>query len=400
MTQPTATESPESILANEARYDAIVVGARCAGASTAMLLARAGQRVLLVDRAAPGTDTLSTHALMRTAVVQLARWGVLPKLIDGGAPLIHATAFHYGLGADRITARVDIEPQAGAEGLLAPRRQVLDAALVDAAREAGVEVRHGVGLTTLRRDCHGRVIGAQLQHADGRRMEVSADWVIGADGRNSTVARQVRAATLIEGKHKQPFLYSYFAGLERDCYHWHYTQQAGSGVIPTHDGLACVFTNLPEGALAAGHGDLRGLMHRSLSASAPELSARLRDTAPAERIRGFRGQPGFLKQCWGPGWALVGDAGYFKDPITAHGISDALRDAELLARALGTGTEGALRDYERTRNLLSRGLFDITERIASWRWTLPELQQLHRGLSKEIAREVAWITTDPAERAA
>ena len=141
-------------------------------------------------------------------------------------------------------------------------------------------------------------------------------------------------------------------------------------------------------------------MHRSLSASAPELSARLRDTAPAERIRGFRGQPGFLRQCWGPGWALVGDAGYFKDPITAHGISDALRDAELLARALCTGTEGALRDYERTRDLLSRGLFDITERIASWRWTLPELQQLHRGLSKEIAREVAWITSDPAERAA
>ena len=107
-----------------------------------------------------------------------------------------------------------------------------------------------------------------------------------------------------------------------------------------------------------------------------------------EPIRGFPGYPGFIKRSIGPGWALVGDAGYFKDPLTAHGITDALRDAELLSRAAVRGTDDAFADYEKTRHDLSRRLFEVTDEIASLEWTEERVQSLHREFSSEMSREV------------
>ena len=107
-----------------------------------------------------------------------------------------------------------------------------------------------------------------------------------------------------------------------------------------------------------------------------------------EGVQGFPGHPGFIRRSSGPGWALVGDASYFKDPITAHGITDALRDAELLARAIIAGTAAAFAEYETLRLDLSRQLFEVTDRIASFQWTDDELAALHKAFSKEMAREV------------
>ena len=145
----------------EPHYDAIIVGARCAGAATAMLLAQAGLRVLAVDRQSYGSDTLSTHALMRPAVMQLSRWGLLQPLIRSGAPVIASTTFHYG--EQEVT--VPIRPEPDIPGLIAPRRTVLDRMLVDAARAAGATVLHDTPVHDLVFDPHGRVRGVVLRDA-------------------------------------------------------------------------------------------------------------------------------------------------------------------------------------------------------------------------------------------
>src|SRR5919202_5966716 len=129
-------------------YAPLVVGARCAGAATAMLMARRGMKVLVIDRAAYGADTMSTHALMRGAVLQLHRWGVLPRLREMATPPVRSTSFHYG---DEAPVRIEIRPADGVDALYAPRRTVLDSILADAAAEAGAEVRHGHALVALTR---------------------------------------------------------------------------------------------------------------------------------------------------------------------------------------------------------------------------------------------------------
>ncbi|HEY5150223.1 MAG TPA: NAD(P)/FAD-dependent oxidoreductase, partial [Mycobacterium sp.] len=147
--------------------------------------------------------------------------------------------------------------------------------------------------------------------------------------------------------------------------------------------------------------------YRSLLAEAdPELAASIGTAAPVGTLRAFPGQPGWIRACAGPGWALVGDAAYFKDPITAHGITDALRDAELLADAVlqaprsGRAQLDALRDYERTRDQLSEPLFDITERIASYQWDLAELREHLGELSQAMRAEVdALLALDKARAA-
>ena len=136
-------------------WDVIVVGARVAGAATAMLLARAGLRVLCVDRSRYGGDTVSTHALMRGGVLQLQRWGVLDAVADAGTPPVRRTVFHYGAES----AVVSIRPSAGVDALYAPRRTVIDALLVDAAQRAGATVEFGAAVAGLHRDRDGQVTG-------------------------------------------------------------------------------------------------------------------------------------------------------------------------------------------------------------------------------------------------
>jgi flavin-dependent dehydrogenase len=176
-------------------YDVTVVGARAAGAATAMLLARQGLRVLLVDRDRYGTDTLSTHALMRGSVFLLSRWGLLDKVVDAGTPPVRQTRFDYG--AETMT--VTIKPTLGVEALYAPRRTVLDALLVDAAAAAGAEVRFGVTVTGLLRDRYGRVVGVTARDRAGATLTARSPLTIGADGARSTVARKAGAGTVRAG---------------------------------------------------------------------------------------------------------------------------------------------------------------------------------------------------------
>lgn len=369
------------------RYDAVIVGARCAGASTALLLARAGAKVLLIDRQAYGSDTASTHALMRTGVMQLQRWGLLPRVMANGTSAVRHTTFHYGAEAIRVT----IKPEHGVDYLCAPRRTVLDRILVDAARSAGAEVRHGVQLADLEMH-NGRVVGALLKDARGKLWAVQSGILIGADGRQSTVARRVNAETSVEGIHASSCVFGYYEDLPDDGTHWHFGKGVSAGVIPTNHGQHCVFVAVPRARFAATfRGNMESAFLEIAAANSPCLRDAISEARLIGRLRGFGGNPGYFRQSHGEGWALVGDAGYFKDPATAHGITDALRDAELLVRAILCGRSRALADYQTTRDALSRPLFDATDAIASFRWTLDEIKALHAELSASMQAEAAYI---------
>lgn len=380
-------------------WDVIVVGARVAGASTALLLARAGLRVLCLDRARYGSDTLSTHALMRAGTLQLHRWGLLETMAAAGTPAVRRTVFHYG----DDTVSVTIRPAAGVDALYAPRRTVLDRIIVDAAVEAGAVVRFGTAVTGLLHDDGGRVAGVATRDRDGSvRMEHAA-LIIGADGRHSLVADAVRSPVQAVGRAASAFLYGYWAGLTAGGYEWYYRPGFSAGVIPTNDALTCVFVGA-EPALVTrliGDGGTEDAFARlAVDSSVAELVGGGRRVGT---LRYMRGMPGRLRRSWGAGWALVGDSGSWKDPLSTHGITDALRDAELLARAVvaapgpGRAQLDALADYQRLRDRFAVPMLETSDRIAGYGWDLDELRRLLMNMSSIMADEVDVITALPAE---
>ncbi len=368
-------------------YDAIIVGARCAGAATALLLARRGLRVLAVDKSAPGTDTLSTHALMRPAVQQLTRWGVIGAVRAAGTPAIRQTSFSYA--GDVMT--FDIEPRDGVDALYAPRRTVLDGILARAAAAAGAEVRYGVRVADLLRD-DDRVAGVRVRDADGAAYDVRAPIVIGADGIKSTVARLVDAPVYRRGANHLACAYAYYEGLPTAGNEWFFAPGGGAGAIPTNAGRTCLFLCVSRERLdrdVTTNSD--DAFVRALATVAPDLIDRVRRARRVEPFRRFRGANGFMRAPSGPGWALVGDAGYFRDPITAHGITDALRDAELLASAVIDGSDDALARYHVTRDDLCTRVFELSDAIAGLDWDIPTIGRYHMELSKEMNREGAYL---------
>ena len=363
------------------RYDVIIAGARCAGASTAMLLARGGLHVLVVDPMRRGSDTLSTHALMRGGVLQLHRWGLLDAVRSSGTSPIGSTTFHYG----DETVEIPIKERDGVGTLYAPRRTVLDAILVDAAVAAGAEVVHGLSVVDLIRDDHGRVRGAMISGTDQRVTGVEADLVIGADGMRSRIARILGLEPMETATHATASVYGYWAGLGLEGNHWYYGLGAAVGTIPTNDGEACVFASMPQDRFESerekGLETLHGELLRDVSA---DLAERVAGAEGPGKLRAFAGEPGFLRPAAGPGWALVGDAAYFKDPITAHGITDALREAEFLARAVLEGGDDELAAYGAARDERVRPFYEVTDRIASFQWDLDEVKDQHLVLAREM----------------
>lgn len=375
---------------DRSRYDVIVAGARCAGASTAMLLARAGLRVLVVDPARRGSDTLSTHALMRGGVLQLHRWGLLEAVRASGTAPIRETTFRY----DDEAIAIPIKERDGVGELYAPRRTVLDEILVEGALAAGAEVVHGRSVVDLVRDEQGRVRGATIAGSDRATVDVAADLVIGADGLNSRVARILGLEPYHVAAHATTSIYGYVKDLGLEGYQWYYGPGAAVGAIPTNDGETCVFASVPPDRFASERGGgLEPLYAAVLEEVSENLADRVSSRERAGRLRGFAGEPGFLRPAAGPGWALVGDAAYFKDPVTAHGITDALREAELLVRAVLEGGDEALATYHAERDQRVRGFSAVTERIASFAWTLDEVRADHLVLAREMNALVDEIRT-------
>ena len=384
----TDSSSPltPSSLRSGTSHDVIVVGARAAGAATAMLLARRELRILLLDHGALGADTTSVHALMRGGVLQLSRWGLLDEIVAKGTPPVRRTTIRYG-DEHHTTS---IKPANGVDALYAPRRTILDPMLVHAAVRAGVEVQHCTSVTDLimRGD---RVAGVQAFTADQRFVDLGASLVIGADGIHSTVARRAGATFSRVGEHASAMTYAYWSDIATDGYEWEFHPNACFGVIPTNDGQACVFASASPERIGAGG---PALIAEIVAESAPALAAQLRTAPYPHGMRTWSGHPGYIRASHGPGWALVGDAGYFTDPIGTHGLTDAFRDAELLARAVivagddESSLDEALEHYETTRDQLATPLFDAVDRIAGHEWADEEIGRLLAEVSSAMTDEV------------
>jgi 2-polyprenyl-6-methoxyphenol hydroxylase-like FAD-dependent oxidoreductase len=357
------------------RYDVIVVGARCAGSPTAMLLARKGYKVLVVDRAKFPSDTLSTHILHPPAVEALQRWGLLDRLVATGCPPIDTYTFDTG----PFTL-------AGAPGTAAapvaycPRRTVLDKLLVDAASAAGAEVREEFAVQEIVVE-DDRVVGIRGHSKDGTRVTERADVVVGADGRSSFVAKAVHAEQYNE---KPPFLgayYTYWSGLPMDGrFEMCLRPGCGFAAAPTHDDLTLVIAGWSYEQYEANRDDVERTYLTTFDI-APGFAERIRGAKREARFAGTA-VPSFFRRPYGPGWALVGDAGYNKDFITAQGILDAFRDAELCATALDEAFSAtrsydeAMAGYHTTRDAHVLPMFEFTCQLAALEPPPPELQAL------------------------
>ena len=382
-------------------YDVVVVGGRIAGASTALLLARAGVRVAVVERGRRGADTVSTHGLMRAGVLQLSRWGLLDRVVAAGTPPISRTVFHY---SDGEQVQVSIRPSPGVDALYAPRRTVLDRILVDAAEEAGADVVHETAVTSLLRDPDGRVRGVTARDANGTHLALEGALVVGADGFRSVVAQETDAPFVRQGSSASAMLYRYVEGLPGDSYEWAYGDGAAAGLLPTNGGATCVFVSTtPEHMRRLSRSGRERAFATLLTSAAPGLVERVNDAPAWTALKGWVGPRGYVRRSWGPGWALVGDAGYYKDPITTHGMTDGLRDAELLSDRIldllgGTPEVVALPAYQSTRDRLSASLFDATEQVARYDWDCVQARALLRTVSAAMSDEVDHLQALPDRR--
>jgi 2-polyprenyl-6-methoxyphenol hydroxylase-like FAD-dependent oxidoreductase len=386
------------------RHDVVVVGARAAGAATALLLGRLGHDVVLVERAVFPADTVSTHQIARPGVVLLHRWGLLDQVLASGAPAIRRVTF---TAAGESTTRA-VKHKAGVDLLVAPRRYVLDTIVAEAAARAGVLVRSGVTVTGVRLADAGRAVGVYGHDHSGADVEIEARFVVGADGLRSRVARSVGAEVVEDRGDAGAVQYAYFAGLPWDGIELHVADRALAGVFPTHHDEACVWIGTPS---ADAHTARRRAASRieaftaQLARSAPELAARLRAGRRTSAVMGMLRTPNLLRRAYGPGWALAGDAGYHRDAVTGHGISDAYRDAHLLAATLDQVLRGdadeptALAGYQHRRDRGLREVFELTLALAAYP-PVAEFVDLQKRLSRAIDVAAADVAEDNVDIAA
>jgi 2-polyprenyl-6-methoxyphenol hydroxylase-like FAD-dependent oxidoreductase len=366
------------------RYDAIVIGARCAGSSTAMLLARRGHRVLLVDRATFPSDTVSTHFIHAPGVAALQRWGLRDALAASGCPPIRTYSFDFG----PFTIAGSPRPVDGVDEAYCPRRQVLDTLLVEAAADAGVEVRQGFSVDDLIID-DGTVVGVRGKEAGGRLVTEHARIVIGADGRDSSVARAVEPDEYNPKPAVGPAVYSYWSGVGSTGFQVALREPFGMAAFPTHGDLTLVIVGMPDDAFSAARNDVEGAFLRTLDRW-PAVGEQVRSGRREERFRSVSDLAGWFRRPYGPGWALVGDAGYHLHPITAQGITDAFLDAERLSQAIDDAFAGrssyadAMGAYQRARDEYAMPMYEMTF----------DLAQLDKPPPPEMQRLLAAIASD------
>ena len=359
----------------------IVVGTRVAGAATAMLLARAGLRVLAVDRARFPSDTLSTHQVQLPGVALLRRWGLLDAVVASGAP--PAARLRFDVGGTVLDGVLPCHD--GVDAIYSPRRTVLDAILVDAARAAGAEVRHGYRMEELTVDHRGRVDGIRGRQGTGQSTVDKARLVVGADGKHSGVAEAVGARRYRSRPQATVACYGYWSGLPVGGGELYQRPGLAAAAFPTNDGLTMVYLALPVSGLGALRADAQRCYLAGLD-QCGDLGERVRAGRRVERLRVAPDLPHTFREPHGPGWALVGDAGVVMDPVSAQGIGNALRDAQRVADAIvrglgadggGVGRAGAVDEAgavgaelaraRRERDAALRPMFDLTAGLAGLR---------------------------------
>jgi flavin-dependent dehydrogenase len=342
-------------------YDAIVVGARCAGSPTAMLLARAGSRVLLLDKATFPSDKLSTHYIQPSGVQCLEDWGLLDAVIATNAPPITSFAIYTG---DTLLMQPPMEGVA-----YCPRRYLLDTILVDAAVAAGAELREGFKVDEIVMD--GETVTGIVGHSrGGHPVREAARFVIGAEGHHSLVAKTVKAPVYREREVLTGGYYSYWSGVDLAGAEIYISDRGGVLAFPTNDGRVCIAAGRARAEFPTYRTNIEQTFFWILEA-APAFATKVRAGKREERWMGTADLPNFFRKPYGPGWALVGDAGYMKDPTTGFGIADAFRDAGLLAKALDDALSGrvpaeeALAGYQSQRDAAAIPIYELTLKMAS-----------------------------------
>lgn len=348
-------------------YDVIVVGARCGGSPTAMLLARQGYRVLLVDRVSFPRDTVSAHCVTIPGVARLASWGLREAVAASGCPPILRMTVDIG----DVAVSGSPPPLDGVAEQYCVRRTVLDQILVEAAVDAGAELRERFVVEELLVE-DDRVAGVEARDREGNVATERARLVVGADGLYSVVARAAEASTYAERPSLTCFAYAYWSGVALDGAEIHLRDGRAIFAFPTNDGLACIGMEWPAAEARAFRANVEANYLETLDL-APGLAARVRAGAREGRFVATADLPNFFRQAHGPGWVLVGDAGCHKDPHLAQGISDAFRDAEFLANAIDDGLSGrrpldeALADFEAARNRAAMPAYELNTRFARLR---------------------------------
>jgi 2-polyprenyl-6-methoxyphenol hydroxylase-like FAD-dependent oxidoreductase len=377
-------------------YDAIIVGARVAGSPLAMLLARKGYRVLLLDKATFPSDTISTHHIHQPGVARLKRWGLLEKVRASNVP--PTTEIRFDVGPFALVGTPP--PAEGTGEAYGPRRRVLDKILADAAVAAGAELREGFSVEELTTS-EGAVTGVRGRDTKGSAVTEKARIVIGADGARSFVADHVQAPVYFDRGMLTCNYYSYWSGVPLEGVELYPREGRMIVADKTNDGLSMVTVVWPKEAFNRVRSNIEFEFMRSLDEHAPALAARLRAGRREERFAGSGFLPNHFRKPYGEGWALVGDAGYVKDPATAQGITNSFSHAEMLAEALDESLSGrramtdALAGYERKRNQEVMAMFEHTCQLARLAPPTPEMIQLLealRGDREETGRFLGTVT--------
>lgn len=346
--------------------DVAIVGARCAGASLAMLLARAGLKIVLIDRGTlPSDKPDSTHLAHPPAIRRLREWGLLTQLEESTrAPRI----LQYGLRDIGFDLMADLPPDSDIGFALAPRRWSLDGLLLQAAIDAGAELIHETSVAGLVTDS-GRVSGVRLKARGRSEATIRSRLVVGADGTHSTVADLVGAQKYWEKPVRLRSVWTYWpdTGI-RNVPTWR-DQNGYVFAWPTNEGQTLLGTAWKATEFPPRERQ-QDAYFEVLTRLAPNLRDRIKGMTPQGRWM-TGSVPNFFRQSYGPGWALVGDAGYSRDPATASGITDAIRAADFLADSIlawlgsGKSQESALREYQARRDRISRPFYEYTCDFAS-----------------------------------
>jgi flavin-dependent dehydrogenase len=351
--------------------DVAIVGGRVSGCVLASLLGDAGLTVLVLEREAPGTDTLSTHYTTGEGMVGMeADLGVLDEVLALGTPPLICEYRFYGEDPAPVVIPTHSPGRIGFA--LSVRRQPLDAILQARARRTpGVTLLPRTRVTSLARDGEGRVTGLCATTPDGP-LEVRAGIVVGADGRHSSVARWVDAAVEREDPATRSLVFRYVRGYRGpdgrfpDGSEFSLHGDEALYAFPSDDDTACVALSVPVARFDAARGDLDALWNERLPRH-PGIARRVAATTPAGdgRLRGTRGMPNWVRRAGGPGWALLGDAGLHLDPWTGRGMDFAATHARFLARAILAAAAGAdqaaeLARYQADRDAHALGTYQFT----------------------------------------
>ncbi|WP_329263147.1 NAD(P)/FAD-dependent oxidoreductase [Streptomyces sp. NBC_01478] len=327
-------------------YDVVVIGARCAGSPAAMLFARQGYRVLLLEKARFPQDTLSSHYIHQPGVALLDRWGLLDELRAAGCqPIDHQSYEAPGVRLDGFSLPVD-----GHRTTYAPRRYVLDPILAAGAVASGAEFREGCAVNDLLVE-DDRVVGVRYTTPGGAETTERARLVVGADGMRSLVARKTGAQNVVEHPRMTCTYYTYWAGVPA---HFELYERPGRwvGVIPTNDDLKLIMCYFPQGEFARVRTAVEPAFLEAVRTTVPELYERMAAGRRVEQLYGTGHQENYFRKAYGPGWVLLGDAVHHKDSITARGITDAFIQAQSLTDHIGDGLyddaalKTALKRYE------------------------------------------------------